>query len=77
MSKLSQRREQAEAKFNELVKTREQKQSELTDLDAELNRLQGEYRLLNEMEAEEAPAKAHKGNNEASTIDATPAEEAK
>lgn len=55
MSKLSERREMAETRFNELVKTREQKQAELTDIDAELNRLQGEYRLLNEMEADETP----------------------
>lgn len=52
MSKLSERREQAEAKFNDMVKQREQVQGQLTEIDAELNRLQGEWRLLQEMEAE-------------------------
>lgn len=78
MSKLSERRTIAETKFNELVKQREQKQAELTDLDAELNRLQGEYRLLNELEeAELVPSenfKDLKARPDAATVDATKAE---
>lgn len=57
MSKdLLARREKAGDSFNKLVKQREAKVEEITNLDAELNRLQGEYRLINDLldKAEEA-----------------------
>lgn len=54
MKDLALRRKEAEDRFDALAKQREQKQNEMTEIDAELNRLQGEYRLINEIEAEQA-----------------------
>lgn len=47
--KLIARREQAEASFNALVKQREQKEQEIKEIDVELNRLQGEYRVVDDL----------------------------
>lgn len=47
--KLIARGEQAEASFNALVKQREQKEQEIKDIDTELNRLQGEWRLVDDL----------------------------
>lgn len=62
--KLIARRAKAEDAFNSFQEKRQQKQEELTQIDAELNRLQGEYRLLNEQIDAES-------NKKASVIDAT------
>lgn len=47
--KLIARREQAEASFNSLTKQKEQKEQEIKDIDTELIRLQGEYRLVDDL----------------------------
>ncbi len=65
--KLIARRDKAEASFNQLVKQREAKVAEVTELDAELNRLQGEYRMANEL-LDKADKK------DAATIDVTETE---
>lgn len=40
------RRAQAENSFNELIKKREEKEAEIREIDTELARLQGEYRVI-------------------------------
>lgn len=80
MTDLGLRREQAETKFNDLAKQREQKQAEITEIDAELNRLQGEYRLIGEIEAEQAdPSSADKKavSPDPATIDVPKTQKAK
>lgn len=46
---LQQRRVKAEEQFDVLVKQKEQKEQEIREIDAELNRLQGEYRVINDL----------------------------
>lgn len=53
---LSAKKLAANKKFDELIKQR-------TDIDAELNRLQGEWRLLEELSVEADPAKTVKAPN--------------
>lgn len=40
------RRDEAERSFNQLLAQKEQKQNEIRDIDTELAKLQGEYRLI-------------------------------
>lgn len=47
--KLIARREQAESSFSLLVKQKEQKEAEIKEIDTELIRLQGEYRLTDDL----------------------------
>ena len=46
---LRARRSQAENDFNELQKQKDQKQTEMNTINEEMFRLQGEYRLLNDL----------------------------
>lgn len=43
------RRQQSKDAFDELVKNRDIKQAELNEIESELLRLQGEYRLMDEV----------------------------
>lgn len=69
---LMARRQQAEDTFNNLVKQKEAKQKEVDDLDIEMARLQGEWRLLGELIDAEKPKKAKV--TKASEIDVTDVE---
>lgn len=75
MEDLQVRRTKAEETFNNLTKQKERKQEELNDIDTELARLQGEWRLLNDLIAEQTPEdgppKKDKKAKVADTIDAT------
>lgn len=46
---LVERRSTAEEKFNVLAKQREQKQQEINDIDTEMARLQGEWRVIDDL----------------------------
>lgn len=66
--KLLARREKAKKSFDTLAKQREGVVENLNNIDAELNRLQGEYRLVDDLIGKEEGA-------DPATIDATKAEE--
>lgn len=67
------RRKQAEDTFNELNVQKEQKQVEVDQITEEMNRIQGEYRLINELiETEQKPKKAK--SSKADVIDVTKVE---
>lgn len=55
--KLQARRAQAEDSFNLLVKQKELKEQEINDIDTELARLQGEYRLVDDLLVKGKPSK--------------------
>lgn len=54
---LAERRSKAEQTFDELQKQKEQKQEEIDQLDQEMFRLQGEWRLLNELDTKKSGKK--------------------
>lgn len=66
---IAERKAAAEARYNELQEQNRVNQEEMT-------KLQGEYRLLSELEAEEQSYKPSKPNKKANVIEAV-AEEAK
>lgn len=69
---LLKRRQEAEDNFNTIQEKRAEKQQEVEQLDMELGRLQGEYRLINELiEKADTPKKVSK---KAEVIDATSVE---
>jgi hypothetical protein len=57
-NKLAERRIQAENSFNALSKQKEQKEAELKDIDTELLRLQGEWRLIDDLLKKQKPTEA-------------------
>ncbi len=64
------RRQQAEAMFNETAKQKEQKLKEVEEIDLEMARLQGEWRLLGEqLDSVESPKE--KKASRAEVIDVT------
>ncbi len=67
------RRQQAEDSFNSLVKDKETKQLEMDQLDTEMARLQGEWRLVNDLLDKLSKEKPKKSNisKEADIIDVT------
>jgi outer membrane murein-binding lipoprotein Lpp len=60
---IQERIEQSEARFNELSKQRD-------DINTEMTKLQGEWRVLKELEAAETEPK--KANKRATTVEAVP-----
>lgn len=69
---LTARRQQVEDTFNELQKQKTEKETEVTTINEELLRLQGEYRTINSLlEEEEKPKTKKKASKEAEVIDVT------
>lgn len=66
---LKARRQSAENTFAALVEQKKQKQAEMDELDAEMNRLQGEWRLVNDLLIK--PKKKAKVSKEAGKLDVT------
>lgn len=61
------RRDQAENNFNSFLKQKEEKENEIKQIDLEMSRLQGEYRLcaelIEKLESPDTPKKVSKSAN--------------
>lgn len=69
------RRQKAENSFNDLQKQKEQKQQEIENMDTEMARLQGEWRLLNDLiDKENDTKKKTKVSPKAEVLDLTDVE---
>ena len=62
---IQERMQQAEERYNELARQKE-------DITTEMNKLQGEYRVLGQLLQEEAEKPKKKSTKEATVIDAVP-----